>query len=99
MLHRLRCAIGAGCAYDVLMSRELDGARLYARCAALRDGVAFMIVYEDDISPTTRLRACVPMALDSRVTRCVVVNLRTSVQYTMRLGDRDAYFCALLEAS
>lgn len=94
---RLQSWLGADCAYDVLLTREADSTRFYARCHALSRGVAFTVVYEEDISPALRLRACIPMALCPGVSRCAVLNLRTNTAHVLALRDRDAFLETLHE--
>ena len=57
------------------------------RCDILVGGTSWLLVFEDHISRTTRLRACIPAAISESVDECCVLNARTGELHTLRLVD------------
>ena len=41
------------------------------------DDTAWTFVFAEQLGPDVRIRACVPAAIDERVARCSVLNVRT----------------------
>lgn len=61
------------------------------RCPALINGTtAWLFVFADHIGPSTRVRACVPMAISDEVHTCSVLNLRTGETQSYTMADRQA---------
>lgn len=96
---RIRYWIGSGsdCQYDVQLSECIDDIRLYARCDIIRNNIAYSIIYEDDISPLSRLKSCIPMALCKNITESAVINIKNGEMRTYKIVDREQFLLKLIQ--
>ena len=75
--------------YDVRLVKQLDGFTFHCRCYFETATTVFSVIYADEITRSSRIETCIPLALHPTATSAYLINILTGAicQYSVSCKD------------